>query len=150
MTVSRPRYNVTRHPLHFRASEQLYELIPADRRGGPDRLRWPPRRALVEVRCPRGHMTARVYGTPEGPLFVSWPEPPKEQRGEREGPYRLNQRGGNQEIADLLEVEPDSPEHPDLLGWCRCGQMRLIDRDTLRTVVRAVSTGERTKRDVIL
>ena len=147
MSSNTPTYNVIRYELHSRAREELTRL--AGDLAGRGRKRWPTKPPLLTIRCPVGHSTAKVYSTPSGPLFVSWAMVAVDAQSNREGLQITNMRGGEQELADLLDVDPDGP-HPQLFGWCRCGQMRPVDRAQLREVVKAIRVGERTKRDLIL
>ena len=142
-----PIYNVLRYPLHKMANEELPRLTGG--LSGPGHLRWPKKRPILTLRCPVGHATARVYSTRRGPLFVSWRLFSWEDQQHREGVQVTSPRGPRQELADLLDVDPDGA-HPALLGSCRCGQVRQIEREELGSHLRSFRAGRTTKRDLVI
>ncbi len=124
------------------AAQSAYTALMRGRESGHEPLHWPTDKPLVEVRCAKGHMSARVYATPQGALFVSLPPYSKaEQENPHSGIVRTTHpRGYTEVIADLLDLEPEGP-HPTLLARCRCGPMHRVDRDRLRALARDVVTG---------
>lgn len=141
-------YNVLRYELHRQAHEQLAALVGT--LAGPERRRWPAKKPMLTIRCPRGHAAAKVYESERGALFVAWPVLKVDGDDDpREGILTTGPRGSEQELADLVEVDPDGP-HPALYGWCRCGQFRSIERHVIVAAVRAIRTGRTSRRILIV
>jgi hypothetical protein len=106
---------------------------------------------LLEVRCPRGHLLANVYSSPDGPLLVMLHDGPL-TRSERAEKLRTKdlaafEDGGldadepwthadgmlpDEERADLLAF----PGERTLDAYCRCG-LQLLDRAQLLDAIRA-------------
>lgn len=85
----------------------------------------------VGVQCARAHHLAAVYGTEDGPVYVSRTGPHAHGSKDFIDTGRSGVRGGA-EYVDLLVAEPGAEDA--LPAWCDCGPRTLSRRDLLAHV----------------